>query len=87
MCRLVSNHQSRSKQNDNANHEQRLMPLQVESVDDGEMLRVSLTEDGITAWCMVSSMHLVDEKLSQLQESIRRQAVEALNAGVMGTAA
>ena len=63
------------------------MPLQVESVDDGEMLRVSLTEDGITAWCMVSSMHLVDEKLSQLQESIRKQAVEALNAEVMGTAA
>lgn len=52
--------------------------LELESIDDGEMLRVSLTEDGITAWCLVSSHHLVDEKKPQLQQSIRRQAVEAM---------
>ena len=43
------------------------MPLNIESVDDGEMLRVSLTEDGFTAWCLVSSYHLVDEKEPQLR--------------------
>ena len=51
------------------------MPLNIESVDDGEMLRVSLTEDGITEWCMVSSYHLVDEKESQLRNAIRITAL------------
>ena len=50
------------------------MALDIESVDDGEMLRVSLTEDGFTAWCMVSSYHLVDEKESQLRNRIRTDA-------------
>lgn len=63
------------------------MPLQIESIDDGEMLKVSLTEDGITCFCLVSSHHLVDEKEPQLRECIRKTAVEALNAGAMGTAA
>ena len=63
------------------------MPLQIESIDDGEMLKVSLTEDGITCFCLVSSHHLVDEKERQLRECIRKTAVEALNAGAMGTAA
>ena len=51
------------------------MPLDIESIDDGEMLRVSLTEDGITAWCLVSSYHLVDEKESQLRNAIRTTAL------------
>lgn len=53
------------------------MALDIESIDDGEMLRVSLTEDGITAWCMVSSYHLVDEKESQLRKRIQKDALEA----------
>ena len=53
------------------------MALDVESIDDGEMLRVSLKEDGFTAWCLVSSYHLVDEKESQLRNRIREDALEA----------
>ena len=52
--------------------------MDIEPIDDGEMLRVSLTQDGFTAWCLVSSHHLADEKRSQLLESIRKQAVRAL---------
>ena len=64
-----------------------MMPLQVESIDDGEMLKVSLTEDGITAYCLVSSHHLVDEKEPVLRECIRKTAIEGLNAGSVGPAA
>lgn len=63
------------------------MTLQVDSVDDGAMLRVSLTEDGISCYCMVSSHHLVDEKEPQLRKCIRRKALEAMNAVDLGTAA
>ena len=54
------------------------MGLGLEPVDGGEMLRVSLTEDGITAWCLVSSYHLVDEKEPQLRNRIRMDALGAL---------
>lgn len=54
------------------------MALGIESIDGGEMLRVSLTEDGITAWCLVSSYHLVDEKEPQLRNRIRMDAMGAL---------
>lgn len=53
------------------------MPLDIESIDDGEMLRVSLTEDGITEWCLVSSYHLVDEKEPQLRDAIRTTALRS----------
>ena len=63
------------------------MPLEIEPIDDGEMLKVSLTEDGITQFCLVSSYHLVAEKEPQLRTAIRKAALEALNAGDLGTAA
>ena len=40
----------------------------------GEMIRVCLTEDGLTACCYVSSEHLVEEKRKQLKEAISRMA-------------
>tara|TARA_S200002703_G_scaffold100651_2_gene86996 strand:- start:1634 stop:1831 length:198 start_codon:yes stop_codon:yes gene_type:complete len=46
--------------------------LNLETLDDGQ-IKVCLTENQVTACCYVSSMHLVDEKEKQLQQSIARQ--------------
>ena len=49
-------------------------PLEIEQMSD-DMLRVSLTLDGITSSCYVSSMHLVEEKRGQLKASIMRKVM------------
>jgi len=49
------------------------MGMDIESVDDGEMLKVSLSDGDRTVWCMVSSYHLVDEKEKQLRDALNRQ--------------
>lgn len=37
--------------------------------------KVTLTRDGISAHCYVSSMHLVEDKRKQLNDEINRTAV------------
>lgn len=54
-------------------------PLEITPTDDGLGYFVSLTLDGITARCFVSSMHLVDEKRGQLEAAIARTAQEAFD--------
>ena len=46
--------------------------INIKILDDGQ-IKVCLTENQVTACCYVSSMHLVDEKEKQLQQSIARQ--------------
>ena len=48
--------------------------LELRSVDNDTMYEVCLEEDGFRECCFVSSMHLVDEKESQLRDAIRRRA-------------
>jgi hypothetical protein len=50
--------------------------LDVEVLDT-ELIRVCLTEDGITECCFVTSFHLIQEKERQLRRGIMRQAQEA----------
>jgi len=45
---------------------------------DTELIRVCLTEDGITECCFVTSFHLVQEKESQLRRAIIRTAEETI---------
>jgi hypothetical protein len=42
------------------------------------MIEVSVTEDGFTEKGYVSSMHLVDTKISQIRETIKSRAAAAL---------
>lgn len=51
--------------------------LELRTVEDGHMYEVCLEEEGIRECTYVSSMHLVDEKESQLRAAIRRKALEA----------
>ena len=51
--------------------------LELATTPDG-MYMVCLEEDGIRECCMVSSMHLVEEKEPQLRRAIRRRAFAAL---------
>lgn len=53
------------------------MTLELRSVGSGDYYEVCLTEEGIRECTYVSSMHLVDEKESQLRAAIRRKAFEA----------
>ena len=43
-----------------------------------ELIRVCLTEDGITSCCFVTSHHLAEEKEQQLRNANLRQALEAI---------
>lgn len=47
--------------------------LDIETLDT-ELIRVCLTEDGITACCFVTSWHLVQEKEKQLRRAIMSEA-------------
>ena len=53
------------------------MTMEVEALE-AECIKVSLTRDGFTATCFVSSFHLVDDKRRQLEAAITRMAAEAL---------
>ena len=53
------------------------MTMEVEALE-AECIKVSLTRDGFTATCFVSSFHLVDEKRKGLEAAITRMAAEAL---------
>ena len=53
------------------------MTLQVD-VLDAELIRVCLTEDGITNCCYVTSHHLTEEKAGQLRAANLRDASSAL---------
>ena len=52
------------------------MTLQVDVLDN-ELIRVCLTEDGITNCCYVSSYHLTEEKARQLRAANAREAAAA----------
>ena len=51
--------------------------LVLSTLDDG-CVKVCLSEEGITACCIVSSHHLVEEKERQLRQAIIRTAVKSL---------
>lgn len=48
--------------------------LGITATDDGTMLRVCLTEEGITSCCYTSSMHLVEDHRKQLERANARKA-------------
>jgi len=48
-------------------------------VDDGTMYRVAIEEDGLYAECYVSSMHLVDEKVKYLRQTILKKSLESFD--------
>jgi len=50
--------------------------MDLEHLDD-DCIRVCLTENGITACTVVSSMHLVEDKRRQLEAAITREAAAA----------
>ena len=52
--------------------------MDLEHLDD-DCIRVCLTQDGITACTVVSSMHLVEDKRKQLEAAIKREALNAFN--------
>jgi ATP-dependent helicase YprA (DUF1998 family) len=54
------------------------MPLSTEYTDDGQMIKVCLTENGLKACCFVSSEHLVAEKEKHLRAAIARMAWRAV---------
>jgi hypothetical protein len=56
------------------------MHSEVEYIDNDTMIRVTLTMDGFVEKGYVSSMHLVDEKITQLKACIQRKAERALEA-------
>lgn len=52
--------------------------MELTTLEDG-CIRCCYQEDGFEACCVVSSMHLTAEKEKQLKESVRRQALRAMN--------
>lgn len=54
------------------------MPLNTEYSDDGQTIRVCLTEHGLTACCYVTSEHLVAPKEKHLRAAIARMAWDAV---------
>ena len=52
------------------------MTLQVDVLDN-ELIRVCLTEHGITNCCFVTSHHLTEEKEGQLRAANEREAAAA----------
>jgi ribosome-binding factor A len=44
-----------------------------------ELIKVTLTRDGISASCYVASHHLVEDKRPQLEAAISREAARAFN--------
>ena len=50
--------------------------IQTENID-AELIKVTLTEDGITATCYVTSHHLVPDKEAQLRAALRKRAYDA----------
>ena len=46
------------------------MPLTTEYSDDGQTIKVCLTEHGLTACCYVTSEHLVAQKEKHLRKAI-----------------
>ena len=55
-----------------------LRSMELTTLEDG-CIRCCYQEDGFEACCVVSSMHLTAEKEKQLKESVRRQALRAMN--------
>ena len=51
--------------------------LEVTPTEDGTMLKVCLTEEGITSCCYTSSMHLVEDHRKQLERANNRKAAAA----------
>ena len=51
----------------------------IEMVDDGTMYRIAIEEDGFYAECYVSSMHLVDEKVKHLRQTILKKSLESFD--------
>ena len=54
------------------------MPLTTEYCDDGQIIKVCLTENGLTACCYVTSEHLVAQKEKHLRAAIGRMAWRAV---------
>lgn len=54
------------------------MPLNTEYSDDGQTIKVCLTEHGLTACCYVTSEHLVAQKEKHLRAAIARMAWDAV---------
>jgi hypothetical protein len=48
--------------------------LDVTPTEDGTMLKICLTEHGITSCCYTSSMHLVEDHRKQLERANNRKA-------------
>ena len=55
------------------------MTTEIRNLDDG-CIEVKLTEDGIEARCVVSSMHLVPDAEAKLKRACTRQAATAFDA-------
>lgn len=53
------------------------MTVEIRNVDDGEMIEVRVTEFGCVRTGLVSSMHLVQPKVNQLQQAIREEMAAA----------
>jgi hypothetical protein len=54
------------------------MTLDVHQLEDG-CYKVCLSEDGITSCTVVSSMHLVEDKVPQLKRANKTAALEAFD--------
>lgn len=54
------------------------MPLSTEYSDDGQTIKVCLTEHGLKACCYVTSEHLVAGKEKHLRKAIARMAWDAV---------
>ena len=54
------------------------MPLTTQYGDDGQTIKVCLTEHGLTACCYVTSEHLVAQKEKHLRAAIARMAWDAV---------
>lgn len=55
------------------------MDSSIRYIDNDTMIEVTVTEDGFTERGYVSSMHLVDTKITQIRSLIRSKAQESYN--------
>jgi ribosome-binding factor A len=46
---------------------------------DAELIKVTITRDGFTASCYVTSHHLVEDKRRQLEAAIDKEAARAIH--------
>ena len=54
------------------------MTTEITYIDNDTMIKVTVTEDGLSESGLISSSHLIDPKVNQLKAVIHAKAVDAI---------